>query len=105
MADVHTKETRSKNMAAIKGKNTKPEIPVRKIFYMHMATGTGYTIKNYLKILPRFMSYFSARKFSGLSQGIKCSLRGSSCYQLFVYLITIYLNCSNPCLISWSVLN
>ena len=23
MADVHTKETRSKNMAAIKGKNTK----------------------------------------------------------------------------------
>ncbi|RNI40186.1 hypothetical protein EFY79_02505 [Hanamia caeni] len=26
MADVHSKEIRSKNMAAIKGKNTKPGI-------------------------------------------------------------------------------
>lgn len=26
MADVHTKEIRSKNMAAIKGKDTKPEM-------------------------------------------------------------------------------
>ena len=29
MADVHSKEIRSKNMAAIKGKNTKPEMLVR----------------------------------------------------------------------------
>jgi len=28
MADVHSKEIRSKNMAAIKGKNPKPEMPV-----------------------------------------------------------------------------
>ena len=28
MADVHTREIRSKNMAAIKGKNTKPEMLV-----------------------------------------------------------------------------
>jgi G:T-mismatch repair DNA endonuclease (very short patch repair protein) len=26
MADVHTKEIRNKNMVAIKGKNTKPEM-------------------------------------------------------------------------------
>ena len=30
MAYVHTKEIRSKNMAAIKAKNTKPEMLVRK---------------------------------------------------------------------------
>jgi len=30
MADVHSRETRSKNMAAISGKNTKPELLVRR---------------------------------------------------------------------------
>jgi len=30
MTDVHSKETRSKNMAAVPGKNTKPELLVRK---------------------------------------------------------------------------
>ncbi|MEL4454840.1 DNA mismatch endonuclease Vsr [Lutimonas vermicola] len=30
MADVHNKETRSYNMNRIKGKDTKPEIPIRK---------------------------------------------------------------------------
>ena len=33
MADVHTKETRSYNMSRIKGKNTKPEILVRKYLF------------------------------------------------------------------------
>jgi G:T-mismatch repair DNA endonuclease (very short patch repair protein) len=32
MADVHDKLTRSFNMSQIKGKNTKPEMLVRKIF-------------------------------------------------------------------------
>ena len=32
MADVLTKEQRRRNMAAIHGKNTKPEILVRKFF-------------------------------------------------------------------------
>jgi hypothetical protein len=39
-------------MSCIKGKNTKPEMVVRR-FYMHMATGTGYTLKSYLKIFTR----------------------------------------------------
>jgi len=30
MADVHSKATRSKNMAAVSGKNTKPELLIRK---------------------------------------------------------------------------
>nr|WP_319511029.1 hypothetical protein [uncultured Draconibacterium sp.] len=30
MADVHDKKTRSYNMSRIKGKNTKPEVLVRK---------------------------------------------------------------------------
>jgi DNA mismatch endonuclease (patch repair protein) len=33
MAHVHDKATRSKNMAAIKGKNTKPEMLVRKFVH------------------------------------------------------------------------
>ena len=33
MTDVHTKKQRSKNMAAIISKNTKPEITVRKTMY------------------------------------------------------------------------
>jgi DNA mismatch endonuclease, patch repair protein len=42
MADVHTKEIRSKNMAAIKGKNTKPDMLVRK--FVH-ANGKGHSLK------------------------------------------------------------
>jgi DNA mismatch endonuclease (patch repair protein) len=33
MADVHSKETRSYNMSKIKGKNTKPEMIVRKFLH------------------------------------------------------------------------
>lgn len=35
MADIKSKEARSKNMSAIKGKNTKPEIIVRKYLFSH----------------------------------------------------------------------
>ena len=41
MTDVHDKKTRSKNMAAIKGKNTKPEMLVRK--FLH-AQGFRYSL-------------------------------------------------------------
>jgi len=41
--DVHDKKTRSKNMAAIKGKDTKPELAVRK--YLHNK-GLRYTLHN-----------------------------------------------------------
>lgn len=40
MADIHSKEIRSKNMSAIKGKNTDPEMLVRK--FLH---GNGYRYK------------------------------------------------------------
>lgn len=33
MADVHDKETRSRNMSAVRSKNTRPEIVVRKILH------------------------------------------------------------------------
>jgi DNA mismatch endonuclease (patch repair protein) len=45
--DVHSKEVRSYNMAAIKGKDTKPEMLVRR-FYMPMA----FVYKLYDKTLP-----------------------------------------------------
>jgi DNA mismatch endonuclease (patch repair protein) len=47
MADVHTKEIRSKNMAAIKGKDTKPEMLVRRFLHAH-----GFRYKLHDKTLP-----------------------------------------------------
>jgi DNA mismatch endonuclease (patch repair protein) len=47
MADVHNKATRSYNMSRIKGKDTKPEMLVRK--YLH-TNGLRYRLHN--KILP-----------------------------------------------------
>ena len=47
MADVHTKEQRSYNMAQIKSVNTKPEILVRK--YLH---ASGYRFRLHVKTLP-----------------------------------------------------
>lgn len=47
MADVHSKETRSYNMSQIKGKNTKPEIVVRKFLF---ANGFRYRLHD--KKLP-----------------------------------------------------
>ena len=47
MADVHSKEVRSYNMSRIKGKNTKPEILVRKYLF---SKGLRYRIN--VKTLP-----------------------------------------------------
>ena len=47
MADVHNSQTRSYNMSQIKGKNTKPEILVRKFLY---ANGLRYKLND--KKLP-----------------------------------------------------
>jgi DNA mismatch endonuclease (patch repair protein) len=47
MVDVHTPEQRSRNMAAIRGKNTKPELRVRSV--LHKA---GYRFRLHRKDLP-----------------------------------------------------
>ena len=47
MADVHSKEIRSYNMSMIKGKNTKPEMLVRKFLFAN-----GYRYKHHDKSLP-----------------------------------------------------
>ena len=47
MADVHSKETRSYNMSRIKGKDTKPEMLVRR--FLH---GNGYRYRLHVKTLP-----------------------------------------------------
>lgn len=47
MADVHDKHTRSYNMSRIKGKNTKPELLVRKFLF---ANGFRYRLN--VKTLP-----------------------------------------------------
>jgi DNA mismatch endonuclease (patch repair protein) len=47
MADVHTKEQRSYNMSRIKGKNTKPEMLVRRFLHAH-----GFRYKLHDKALP-----------------------------------------------------
>ena len=47
MTDVHNKEQRSRNMAAIKSKNTKPEIRVRSLLH-----SLGYRFRLHKKVLP-----------------------------------------------------
>lgn len=47
MSDVHTKATRSYNMSRIKGKNTRPEILVRKYLY-----SKGFRYRVNVKSLP-----------------------------------------------------
>src|SRR6266700_3265929 len=47
MADVHSKATRSYNMSRIKGKNTKPEILVRRFLHAH-----GHRYRLHVKSLP-----------------------------------------------------
>jgi DNA mismatch endonuclease (patch repair protein) len=47
MADVHTKEIRSYKLSRIKGKNTKPEMLVRKFLHAN-----GFRYKLYDKSLP-----------------------------------------------------
>src|SRR5688572_29685796 len=47
MADVHTPEQRSRNMAAIRGRDTKPEIVVRRI-----AHRLGYRFRLHRRDLP-----------------------------------------------------
>lgn len=47
MTDVHTREQRSRNMAAVRGKNTKPEMKVRSIIHSF-----GYRFRLHRKGLP-----------------------------------------------------
>jgi len=47
MTDVHTPEQRSRNMAAIKGKDTKPEMVVRRALY-----ALGYRYRLHRRELP-----------------------------------------------------
>ncbi|MEP7255942.1 MAG: hypothetical protein ABI666_09185 [Ferruginibacter sp.] len=50
MADVHDKQTRSYNMSRIKGKNTKPEMLVRKFLF---ANGFRYRPHDKKLMLPK----------------------------------------------------
>lgn len=47
MTDVHSSEVRSYNMSRIKGKNTKPEILVRKFLFLN-----GFRYRLHVKTLP-----------------------------------------------------
>lgn len=49
MVDVHTPEQRSRNMSAIKGQNTKPEIALRKSLW---SKGIRYRLKSRLPGRP-----------------------------------------------------
>jgi DNA mismatch endonuclease (patch repair protein) len=47
VTDVHTRQQRSRNMAAIKGSNTKPEVRVRSLLH-----SLGYRFRLHCKDLP-----------------------------------------------------
>ena len=51
MADVHTPEQRSRNMSGIRGKNTKPEIMLRKALW-NATPSLRYRLKNKLPGKP-----------------------------------------------------
>lgn len=72
MTDVHNTETRSKNMAAIKNKNTKPELLVRK--YLH-AAGYRYRLHYGIKGKPDIV--FPKQKVALFVNG--CFWHGHTC--------------------------
>lgn len=47
MIDIHDNATRSRNMSAIKSKNTKPELKIRKLLHKN-----GYRFRLHVKYLP-----------------------------------------------------
>jgi DNA mismatch endonuclease (patch repair protein) len=47
MADIHNRPNRRFNMQQIKGKNTQPEMLVRKFLFAH-----GYRYRLHVKMLP-----------------------------------------------------
>ncbi|MEO9589294.1 MULTISPECIES: very short patch repair endonuclease [Marinobacter] len=47
MTDVHSADTRSRNMSAVKGKNTKPELLLRKMLF-----GRGFRFRLHREDLP-----------------------------------------------------
>lgn len=47
MADCHSKDVRSKNMSAVKGKNTKPEMMIRSLLHKN-----GFRFRLHDKALP-----------------------------------------------------
>ena len=58
MADVHNKETRSYNISRIKGKDTKPEILVRKFLHAY-----GFCYRLHVKISRETGSILTALFF------------------------------------------
>jgi DNA mismatch endonuclease (patch repair protein) len=54
MADVHSKETRSYNMSRIRGKDTKPELLVRRFLHKN-----GFRHSLHVKDLPGVLEDFS----------------------------------------------
>ena len=74
MTDVHSSEVRRKNMQAIKGKNTKPEIKLRKLLF-----NAGYRYRISPKELPAKPDiYLSRYKAAILING--CFWHGHNCY-------------------------
>lgn len=74
MADVHDKATRSKNMSAIKGKDTQPELLIRKALH-----ASGYRYRLHDKKLPGkpdlvFLKYKAVIQING------CFWHGHDCH-------------------------
>jgi DNA mismatch endonuclease (patch repair protein) len=66
MADVHDKQTRSYNMSRIKGKNTKPELLVRKFLFAN-----GFRYRLHVKYLPGKPPLFLFRNLHLLPMGLR----------------------------------
>ena len=78
MADVHNKATRSYNMSRIRGKNTKPELIVRK--YLHKK---GFRYRIHVKNLPGKPDIVLA-KYKTIIQVMGCFWHGHDGCRYFI---------------------
>lgn len=74
MVDVHSPETRSKNMRAIRGKNTRPEVAFRKLLF-----GAGYRYRITPKNLPSKPDLY-LKKYKAIILINGCFWHGHGCH-------------------------
>lgn len=74
MVDVHTPESRRKNMRAIRGKNTNPEVLVRKLLFSH-----GFRFRLHVKNLPSTPDIV-LHKYRTIILVHGCFWHGHNCY-------------------------
>ena len=80
MADVHSREQRSRNMAAIRGKNTKPELKVRSALH-----ALGYRFRLHRRDLPGNPDIVLPKHRTAIMLGLRYLLLAAAGYAILRY--------------------